>query len=373
MSIEITSKGDLMGPLGTKMDFFRALFDSSTGTPGNPRAFRNEITSVIDGSVIYGSDRKRADALRTFKNGKLKTGRPQTIDKQRDYKTQTMPLNAMGLKNEEAENNSELLFLAGDIRVNEQMALVALHTLFLREHNRLCDLILKKYPDANDSDIYHLARKIVGMEIQRITFEEFLPALLGPLASRFRNYRGHDRQLHAGLSLEFSGAGFRFGHSLLSSHIRFTNGQGKTLRVPLKRAFFDQQRIRKGPRRVDNIFRGLIKQKAQELDVFIVNDVRNALFGKPGKGGMDLGSLNIQRGRDFGLPFYNEARKAYGLRPKKTFSQVTSDGDLAGKLRRLYGSPDEMDLWVGALAEKHVAGASVGELLGAILVEQFDR
>ena len=80
---------------------------------------------------------------------------------------------------------------------------------------------------------------------------------------------------------------FRFGHSLLSSHIRFTNGQGKTLRVPLKRAFFDQQRIRKGPRRVDNIFRGLIKQKAQELDVFIVNDVRNALFGKPGKGGDD--------------------------------------------------------------------------------------
>ena len=104
-----------------------------------------------------------------------------------------------------------------------------------------------------------------------------------------------------------------------------------------------------------------------------MNDVRNALFGRPGKGGRDLGSLNIQRGRDLGIPNYNQARTAYGLKPKAKFSEVTSNKRLARQLKYLYGTPDEIDLLIGCLVEDHVSGASVGELLGEILVEQFDR
>lgn len=308
-----------------------------------------------------------------------------------------MPDNKLGWKNErQAGVDPKDEFLAGDIRANEQVVLGAFHTLFLREHNRLCDRIRWRYPEANDQQIYDLARKIVGMEIQKITYDEFLPALLGPLASRLTSYRGHDPHLHAGLSVEFSTAGFRFGHSTLSSKIPFVNARGRKIRVSLRNAFFDLKRIKNGPKRVDNIFRyvcqpiphptshtlsnhrrtfrsGLITQKAQDVDTFIVNDVRNALFGRPGKGGSDLGSLNIQRGRDLGIPNYNQARVAYGLKPKATFSEVTSNSGLARNLKRLYGTPDNIDLLIGCLAEDHISGASVGELLGEILVEQFDR
>ena len=86
-----------------------------------------------------------------------------------------------------------------------------------------------------------------------------------------------------------------------------------------------------------------------------------------------MAALNIQRGRDHGLPLYNEARKAYGLKPVKTFSEVTKNRSHRRCLQHMYGSPDKMDLWVGALSENHAPGASMGPLLISILTEQFTR
>ena len=92
------------------------------------------------------------------------------------------------------------MFLAGDVRANEQVGLLAFHTLFVREHNRLADKIVKKYKRAlpsgtseRDEHIYQLARKIVGAELQAITYNEFLPALLGPMAPSMVKYTGYNR------------------------------------------------------------------------------------------------------------------------------------------------------------------------------------
>lgn len=59
------------------------------------------------------------------------------------------------------------------------MGLIAMHTLFVREHNRLADRINTAYPGTSDDDVYQLARKLVTAEIQKITYGEFLPALMG--------------------------------------------------------------------------------------------------------------------------------------------------------------------------------------------------
>src|SRR5207249_8740239 len=112
---------------------------------------------------------------------------------------------------------------------------------------------------------------------------------------------------------------------------------------------------------------------SSEVDNTIVNSVRNFLFGEPGQGGFDLASLNIQRGRDHGLPDYNTVRAAYGLRRVTAFSQITSNVDVQNKLRSLYGNVNNIDLWVGALAEDHVAGSSTGPLIRAALKDQFTR
>src|SRR5262249_9743816 len=109
----------------------------------------------------------------------------------------------------------------------------------------------------------------------------------------------------------------------------------------------------------------------RRVDTEIVDDVRNFLFGPPGSGGFDLASLNIQRGRDHGLPSYNEARVAMGLPAAKSFADVTSDVALRKRLAAAYASVDAIDLGVGGLAEDAVGGGHVGQLVRKILVRQF--
>lgn len=350
------------------IDFTRALYDSDTGKPGIPRAHVNVITPLIDGSVVYGSDVVRARALRSLKEGKLKV-----LDKTPIPSRQLPPLNEEGLENEAKDENQKKLFLVGDVRGNEQVGLLAMHTVFLREHNRLCDRILKVYPEASDEQVYQLARKIVGAEIQKVTYEEFLPAILGPMAPDL-NSSAYDPEINVAIAAEFSGAAYRFGHSMISSKLKMVNGRGRITRLPLRKGFFrGPGYFIRAPYRVNYLIRGFVTQVAQEVDAGIVTDLRNFLFGKPGNGGLDLAALNIQRGRDLGLPPFNDVREAYNLTRLGGFDELTSDPQLKKVLKKQFKDIDKLDLWVGCLVEDHVEGASVGRLLGTIMSEQFTR
>jgi hypothetical protein len=97
------------------------------------------------------------------------------------------------------------------------------------------------------------------------------------------------------------------------------------------------------------------------------------LFGAPGQGGFDLASLNIQRGRDHGLPDYNTVRQAYGLSRVTRFDQITSDPTMQSALAATYGSVNNIDLWIGGLAEDHLPNSSIGITFTRILVDQFTR
>ena len=141
--------------------------------------------------------------------------------------------------------------------------------------------------------------------------------------------------------------------------------------VPLRDAFFNPSLFKE--KGLDPILRGLAAQKAQQIDPKIVDDVRNFLFGQPGMGGFDLASLNIQRGRDHGIADYNTVRIAYGLEPVKSFRDITSDIVVQSQLASVYGNVNDIDLWVGGLAEDHENGAMVGQTIKTVLIEQFTR
>ena len=111
----------------------------------------------------------------------------------------------------------------------------------------------------------------------------------------------------------------------------------------------------------------------QEIDPFVVADLRNFLFAQHGEGGMDLIAINLQRGRDHGLPSLNQAREALGLVPHKGFASITSNHAIVSALEAAYGEVDLIDLWIGAMAEDHVEGASVGETLATALAMQFSH
>jgi hypothetical protein len=119
--------------------------------------------------------------------------------------------------------------------------------------------------------------------------------------------------------------------------------------------------------------RGLASQQCQELDAHLIDEVRNFLFGPPGAGGFDLASLNIQRGRDHGIPGFNEVRRGLGLRPLRFMSDLTDNPDDVKSLQSVYDDPDQLDLWVGALCENDLPGSMVGETYQRILVDQFVR
>ncbi len=343
-----------------QMSLNRSIYDPETGTStDNPRQQINEITAWIDASNVYGSDSERAFELRTNDGtGRLKSSANRLL-----------PFNVNGFPN--AGGESETLFLAGDVRANEQVGLTTLHTLFMREHNWQAARIRQRNPNLSGEEIYEQARAMVAAELQAITYYEYLPTLLGRNA--LRRYSGYNSNINAGIANLFSGAVFRYGHSALSPQLLRLDANGTTIEagnLPLRNAFFAPHRL-STEGGIEPILRGLAKQVCQQVDNFIIDDVRNFLFGAPGSGGFDLASLNIQRGRDHGLPPYNDVREAYGLSRKQSFAEITTDTETQNALASVYDSVDDIDLWVGGLAEDTVEGALVGELIRAVLAEQF--
>jgi peroxidase len=372
---------------GTQViNFNRSIFDPATGTT-DARQQPNKVTAFLDGSMIYGSDTTVADELRTHQGGRLKTspggdGVIGTGDDLLPFNNQTYfpgihqngdPNNPAAFKiaNDAHIVSDDQLFMAGDVRANENIELTSLHTLFVREHNRVANLLHAANPSLGDEKLYQMARAIVGAELQAITFNEFLPALLG--SNPLPGYTGYKPNVNPGVATEFSTAAFRVGHTMLGDDIRFLNNAGLPVRddIALSQGFFNPTFVSENG--ISPILKYLATDPASEVDSTIVGSVRNFLFGPPGAGGFDLASLNIQRGREHGLEDYNTMRAAYGLPKVTNFSQITSNGDLRDKLETLYGNVNNIDAWVGALAEDHIPGTSTGKLIHAALVDQFKR
>ena len=371
MPISVPRGDQFFDPAGTgtkQMSLSRSNFDPATGT-STPRQQTNTITAFVDGSQVYGSDAARAAALRTFSAGKLKTSAGNM-----------MPFNTAGLPN---ANDAHVvadskLFLGGDVRANENVELISLQTLFVREHNRQASAIAANNSSLSDEQIYQQARRIVIGELQAITYNEFLPALLGQNA--MPGYRGYKANVNPGIANEFSTGAFRFGHSMLDGEIGRLNNDGTATPqgpIALRNAFFNTNpfdpALPSHQGDIDPFLKSAASGATQEVDLKIVDDVRNFLFGAPGSGGFDLAALNIQRGRDHGLADYNTVRAAYG-RPRVTnFSQISSNAATAAALQAAYGSVSDIDLWVGGLAEDHTARGSLGPLFTRIVADQFAR
>ncbi len=338
--------GDPVFADGAIIPFNRVEQVEGTGVDSE-RVYENEITSYIDASMVYGSDAETAASLRD--------GAYMILDE-----------NGLLLQTETG-------VLAGDVRAAENIALTSLHTLFAREHNRWVDELSESDPSLTEDELFDAARMRVEAEIQAITYNEFHAMLLGDEA--LTAYEGYDATVNPGISVEFSTAAYRFGHSLLSSEIERLNEDGTSIdagSISLQEAFFNPDAITESGG-IESILRGLASSSAQELDTMIVEDVRSFLFAPTGEAGLDLAALNIERGRDLGVASYNDMREAFGLERAETFADITSDAEIAATLDELYGSVDNVDAWVGGLAEDPLEGGMLGETFSVVIIDQFTR
>ncbi|PZD74993.1 Leukotoxin [Acaryochloris thomasi RCC1774] len=390
----VVPNGDPTFSDGTFLPFLRVGASEGTGI-NNPRQADNLITSFIDASSVYGSDEERGDFLRSFANGQLKFSETNNGE----VLLPENPDEGTGERQENATGGTlgDFQYVAGDIRANEQIGLTAVHTLFVREHNRLAaDLLdrleageaalVEKFEqftetsDETDSDalqdefIYQAARKVVGAKIQQITYDEFLPLLIGEGTTA--EYDGYKSDVLASISTEFANAAYRVGHTLLSDQIQrlSTNGLSE---IALGDAFFIPEQIK--DEGVDSTLRGLILQASQEADNLVIDGVRNFLF-EAGTGGLDLASVNIARGRDTGLPGYVEVYEALFGTSIDSFDDLGSSGlgliadDVVALFEEAYETVDQIDLWIAGISEQaDDHGGLLGPTFSAIIAEQFAR
>ena len=363
LSLTPDASGEFVMVPGLMAPVERSVYDEKTGIDA-PREQVNVITPEIDGSMIYGSDRARTKLLREFEGGRLKMS-------EEGY----MPLSEPG--DMAGSTEEKPLFLAGDVRANENVGLTVLHTLFVREHNYWADRLADEHPRWSDKKIFKAARSIVEYEIQKITYDDWLPHLIGEATPEDSRW---NRKVSTDISNEFSTAAFRFGHTMVSSEIARIEEDGSESEggpLTVRDVFFNNDPMYTGG--IDDLLRGAAGSVAQESDATIIDDLNFFLETPAGLSGFSLAALNIVRGRDHGLDTYVEVREELlgdidpdALDPTD-FSIITSDAGIAARLAEAYETIHDVDLWVGGLAEDNVEGTQLGALFTAIVAEQFDR
>lgn len=167
--INLPRNDHIFGRFGDScMEFVRSLPAPRPECNFGPREQLNQITGYMDGSNIYGSSQDSQDFLRLFKGGWL---RAQNVRGK-----MFLPANS-GECTDQATRAS--CFSAGDGRVNEQIELAVIHMIWLREHNRIATVLAQLNPNWSDEALFQETRRIVIAELQHITYNEFLPIILG--------------------------------------------------------------------------------------------------------------------------------------------------------------------------------------------------
>ena len=367
----VIPEGDPTFTPGQAIPFNRSVYDEKS----SPREQMTGLTAWLDGSNVYGGHFKegmtRTDWLREGVGGRMRASWAGTREM---LPTASQYVNAPHMERGPINLDDSVAYVAGDVRANEHSGLLTMHTLFLREHNRVADAMMIAHPTLSDDEAFEAARKVVGASIQAVTYNEFLPAMGVDLGS----YGGYDATVVPTVSTEFATAAYRL-HSLINSSTARLNADGtdhEAGRLNLLDGFWDPTEIR--DHGLSPLLRGLTSEMAEENDGAIVDELRNVLFGMPGGGpianGTDVASLDIQRGRDHGIADFNTIRGALGLTPITDFNALTDDAELAANLSEAYdGDISQLDLWVGLISETNLETASMGETTLAILADQFGR
>eukprot|EP00755_Sulcionema_specki_P000698 Sspe_Gene.25594::Locus_10326_Transcript_1_1_Confidence_1.000_Length_4121::g.25594::m.25594/K19511/PXDN, VPO1; peroxidase len=324
----------------------------------------NEATSFIDGSHIYGTSEEVARKLRAFTKGKLRVDEKGFMPLNQDTKGDPiLPMAAFG------HTPQSELRVCGDKRCNTFPQLLSLHLVWVREHNRLCDAFAAKHPEWDDETLFQTARKWVGAMLQRITYREYLPSLLGePLPP----YTGYNESETPRILNHFAAAIFRYGHSEVGDVVMRLDEkwvEHEYGHLLLKDVFYDSSRALEAG--VEPLLRGMIAKAQLEADAVSSDTITNNLFCEYGHC-LDLIALDIMRGRDHSLPTLNEVRARYGLRKHASFEELSSNPAVAEALENLYEDIDRVELFPGMLAEDRYKDA-LGETMNVVIKHQFLR
>ncbi|XP_017785026.1 PREDICTED: uncharacterized protein LOC108568445 [Nicrophorus vespilloides] len=356
----------------------RLCFPFMRSLPGQqhlgPREQVNQNTAYLDASQIYGENHCVARDLKGYGGRMNCTIHPQ---KGKDL----LPRSD---HHPECKAASGLCFIAGDGRASEQPALAVIHTIFMREHNRIVEALRHVNPHWDAEKLFEHARKIIIAMNQHVTYNEFLPRILSWNAVNLYGlkllpqgyYKEYNPSCNPSIINEFAAAAFRIGHSMLRPHIPRLSPSYQIVDPPilLRDGFFKVDMIMQ-PGMVDEITRGLVSTPMETLDQFITGEVTNHLFEdrRIPFSGIDLVALNIQRARDHGIPSYNNYRALCNLKRAASFEDLAREipTEVIARLKRIYPTVDDIDLFPGGMSERPLQGGLVGPTFACIIGIQF--
>ncbi|KAG8038033.1 hypothetical protein G9C98_006358 [Cotesia typhae] len=353
----------------------------------------NQLTSYLDASQVYGYNDDLAldlrdmtpsrslnnDADRNDNRGLLREG--VTLPGKKPLLPYSTPGQFVDCRRNPIESTINC-FVAGDIRANEQVGLLAMHTLWLREHNRIAQILGELNPHWSGERLYQESRKIVGAEMQHITYQHWLPIIFGQTTEELiGTWTGYNPELDASISNVFATAALRFGHSIIQPRLERLNEDLSSIPqgpLNLRDAFFSPWRlVDEGG--VDPLLRGMFATaaKLKMPEENLNTELTEQLFRTAHAVALDLAAMNIQRAREHGIPGYLEWRKFCNFSHEfDSFDELAneiSNAKVRRKLQELYGHPGNIDVWVGGILEDQLPGAKVGPLFKCLLLEQFKR
>lgn len=314
-----------------------------------PREQLNEVTAFVDHSNLYGNSEEVLQSLRANSGGRMITN-----------SANIMP-----------EGNG--IFRLGDGRLNQTPQLAVIHSIYLREHNRIADILKELNPRWNDERIFQEARRINIAQYQHVVYKEFLPTFLAPSVVKYLEDPVFAVRVEAVTFNEFNHAVFRMFHGFIPTEMQIIAANGsvtvKTIHEMTTTKPFDYL-----PSYYDDVVRGLVMQGIN-METYDPNMMRD-LFNPPGRPGGDLASLDILRGRDHGLPPYVEVLKLVNkMGTFKRFEDLSPymSAENIKLLRENYEAVEDVDLLVGAWLENPMEGTLLGATPQMVFVKQFLR
>ena len=328
-----------------------------------PQTYLNEVTHWWDGSQIYGSSDEKAKQLRTGEGGKMRLNEKGQL-----------PVGKDGIEETGFSRNWTL-------------GLATMHTMFVKEHNAIADMLKESYPDWNDDQLFHKARLINSALMAKIHTVEWTPNVLpnaklysGMLANWYgeatKAIRGEEnRKAVAWLNVSDEAIGGLVGnkiekhgvpawlseefvsdYAILHSMLPDTLKMGRIGEEKKDDLALNEIRQKKSSDVMDeyglaNVFHSFGTQHPGQL---VLNNYPETLqdLSVPGFGFFDMAAVDILRDRERGVPRYNEMRRQLGLNPIKKFEDLTDDPEVLEDLKKIYNyDVEQIDFKIGSLAE----------------------
>uniref|UniRef100_A0A1S4LB30 Uncharacterized protein n=2 Tax=Ixodes scapularis TaxID=6945 RepID=A0A1S4LB30_IXOSC len=336
----------------------------------------NDKTSYLDASQVYGVRKTETDTLRTFRHGLLRS-------RIKNGEELLQPSSKPEEDGCSVPSENQICFTSGDGRVNFTPGLTVIQTLFLRQHNRIAKMLRSINRRWNDEMLFQVAKRIVESQIQQVVYGEWLPTFAGrdavenydlvPLQSGFTTY---DSAVDATMIDEFSSSAFRMGHSLVSGNFLRVGADNKQQVGQLRDWYLRPFDLYQNG--LDDIMRGMLLTPMATFDRFGSADMNEYFFKEQGMNfGLDIFSIDVQRGRDQGVRGYTDYVEFCGGVKINTFQDLYQKNlmsqETAEIFQSLYKNVSDIDLYSGAISEYVVEGTIASATVHCITLKLFQR